>query len=95
MLNPLKEGERNEHWRTLPELCMALHMRHTFADETLTDEQYDEAVAYLKSRVESWRPILNGPQNYCFDTAVLSLCLITIDEGKRVVRPTPASHGVL
>ena len=81
--NPLKDGPTNDNWRTLPEICMALHMRHTGADESLSDAQYEEAVGYLRGRTERWSPIANGPAWYCFDTAVLSLCLVTLDEAAK------------
>ena len=29
MQHPLKEGPNNDKWRTLPEICMMLHMEHT------------------------------------------------------------------
>lgn len=90
MAHPLKEGPNSEHWRTLPEICMALHMRHTGADETLTDEQYVEAIGYLQNRTQNWRAIVNGPSWYCFDTVVLSLCLVTLDESSRhIIATTP------
>lgn len=90
MSNPLKEGPHGTAWRTLPEICMALHMRHTGSDESLTDAQYLEAVAYLHHRTQEWSAVANGPSWYCFDTAVLALCLVTLQESsKHVTASTP------
>lgn len=64
---------------TLPEICMELHMYHTGSFE-FSDEKYNEYVEYLRTRITNWKPIANGLKNYCFDTQVLALCLVTLDE---------------
>ena len=80
MHNNLKH-DRN--YRTLPEICMELHMHHTGSSDVLSDEHYLDGVEYLSARVREWKPIANGLHNYCFDTQVLSLCLVTLDEAER------------
>lgn len=62
---------------------MVLHMEHTGSADVLTREQYDEAVAYIGNRVEHWIPLRNGRHNSTFDTHVLGLCLIVLDEATR------------
>lgn len=83
MQHPLKEGADGKQWRTLPEICMSLHMEHTGSADVLTREQYAEAIAYVLSRVEHWIPLRNGRGSITFDMQVLGMCLIVLDESKR------------
>jgi hypothetical protein len=86
MPHPLKEGSNDQHWRTLPEICMVLHMEHTGSADVLTREQYDEAVRYVDGRVDHWKPTRNGRSSYIFDQQVLGMCLVVLDEAKNYAK---------
>jgi hypothetical protein len=78
MSNEMKEGPDGANWRTLPEICMMLHMHHTGSSDVLSDEYYREGVDYLRRRTESWQPAMNGDRWLAFDAAVFNLCAATL-----------------
>lgn len=78
--NAMKEGPDAAHWRTLPEICMLLHMHHTGASDVLSDEHYQSGVDYLRERTRSWKAALNSRRWLAFDAAVFNLCAVTLAE---------------
>lgn len=66
-------------WRTLPEICMEVHMHTTGSSDLLTDEQHKEALNYLAERQRSWT---THKGSTLFDMAVLNLVTATINEAE-------------
>lgn len=90
----LKEGPGNTNMRTLPEVCMMLHMHHTGASDVLSDEHYRDGVNYLRTRVESWAAAQNGGRWMAFDAAVFNLCAATLAEADRHAESCPGPDKV-
>ena len=82
----IREGT---NYKTLPEMCMILHMHHSGSSDPLSDEDYLAGVEYVKARVWSWETMRNGDRWVRFDTAVLGLCLSVLEEAKAYVETMP------
>jgi hypothetical protein len=77
MTDPMRENNGN-NYKTLPEVCMLLHLHHTGASDELSYEHYKGGVEYVRERVLAWDVGLNGQRWKPFDVAVLSLCVATL-----------------
>ena len=72
--------------KTLPEICLSVHMHHTGACDDLTNEEHASAVEYIEHRIGRWSTPTNAHANgrrwAAFDTAVLALCFATVAEAR-------------
>lgn len=78
----MSEARTNWQQRTLPELCMDLHMEFTGASQVMTLDEARSCAARIAARVTKWTVNANGDRHVAFDTAVLGLCLATLAEFK-------------
>ncbi len=65
--------------RTLPELCMVLHMECSGSSQDMTRDGMAACAEYIRGRVGRWDVHSHGGR-IAFDTAVLSLCIATLAE---------------
>ena len=68
--------------KSLPEICMSVHMHHTGACDDLTDDEHASAVEYIEHHIAKWNAHANGRRWAAFDTTVLALCFVTTAEAR-------------
>ncbi len=64
---------------TLPELCMDLRMACNGSADPISDEERDDALAYLRKRLADWKPSILA-SGAAFDECVRQLVIATIAE---------------
>ena len=60
-------------------ICDAVHGTITGSGDPLRDTDMDEMIAYLRSRLDRWKPSIISRFG-AYDSAMYALCLATITE---------------
>ena len=68
--------------KTLPEICMSVHMHHTGACDDLTNEEHASAIEYIEHRLGKWNAHANGRRWSAFDASVWCMCLAVVAEAR-------------